>query len=207
MKKIEKGFSLIEVLAAVTILAGVLFSVSRIISASYLYASMVSNIYLGTELAQLKMHEIEEILKEDGIPETEFEDRGTFDNPEYDAFRWEYTIRRVFFPLPDLSPGRDDVGGYQDQAAGMLSLARGNIEDFFRDRIRKLTLTVSWGSGKRASEKVVFTYFLTTTGRAGEFRQHEGKKQETAPSGEPGSLGVPPGRLQQQRPGTVPGRR
>jgi len=174
MKKIEKGFSLLEVLAAVTILAGVLFSVARIVSASYLYASKIQNIYLGTELARLKMHDIEEILKEDGIPETEFEDEGDFDREEYRDFKWKYSIKRVFLPLPDFNPGSDNVGGYQEQAAGMLGMAKGNIEDFFKERIRKLTLTVYWGKGEKQSEKVVFTHFLTTLGAAGEFKQSQG---------------------------------
>jgi len=197
MKKREKGFSLLEVLAAVTILSGVLFSVARIVSASYLYASKIQNIYLGTELARLKMHEIEEILKEDGIPETEFEDEGNFDRQEYNDFKWKYSIKRVFLPLPDFSPGSDDAGGYQEQAAGMLSIAKGNIEDFFKERIRKLTLTVYWGKGEKASEKVVFTHFITTLGAAGEFRQSTGKNPN-----------VPPGALQPKKsaPPATPGR-
>ncbi len=196
----QKGFSLLEVLAAVVILAGVLFSVARIVSASYLYASKIQNIYLGTELARLKMHDIEVMLKEEGVPETEFEDEGTFDRQEHRDFRWKYSINRVFIPLPDFSPGSGDVGGYQEQAAGFMGMARGNIEDFFKERIRKLTLTVYWGKGEKQSEKVVFTYFLTTLGQAGEFQQKEPAPQRPGPM-QPRKTAPPkpPGRFDQKR--------
>jgi prepilin-type N-terminal cleavage/methylation domain-containing protein len=196
----QKGFSLLEVLAAVTILAGVLFSVARIVSASYLYASKIQYIYLGTELARLKMHDIEVYLKEEGIPNDEFEDEGDFDRDEYRDFKWKYSIKRVFIPLPDFNPGGDDVGGYQEQAVGMMGMAKGNIEDFFKERIRKLTLKVYWGKGERESEKVVFTYFLTTLGQAGEFRQNMPKGRSPAPI-QPGknTPPVPPSRFEQKR--------
>lgn len=167
------GFSLVEVLAAIAILSGVLFAVSRIVSASYLYASKVHNIYLGTELCRLKLHDVQEILKEDGIPEDEREEEGTFDDREYEGFRWKYSIKRVFMPLPDFSTDADD-GSYMDQASGMLSLAKGNIEDFFKDRIRKLTVSVMWDEGVKESEKVVFTLFLTTDKNAKTFQQYTG---------------------------------
>ena len=174
-RALNKGFSLIEVLAAITILSGVLFAASRIISASYIYASKVHNIYLGTELCRLKLHDVEEIIKEDGLPEDETEEEGEFDDREYEGFRWKYSIKRVFIPLPDFSTDADD-GSYLDQSASMLSLAKGNIEDFFKERIRKLTVSVFWDEGVKESEKVVFTVFLTTDGTVKTFQQYTGNK-------------------------------
>ena len=55
-----KGLSLLEVMVATMILAGTLLSITRIISSSYLYTERISNLYLGSELAQLKLHEIQE---------------------------------------------------------------------------------------------------------------------------------------------------
>ncbi|MBR4531844.1 prepilin-type N-terminal cleavage/methylation domain-containing protein [bacterium] len=169
----KKGFSLIEVLAAITILSGVLFAASRIISASYIYASKVHNIYLGTELCRLKLHDVEEIIKQDGLPDDETEEEGDFEDREYEGFRWKYSIKRVFIPLPDFSTSADD-GSYLDQSASMLSLAKGNIEDFFKERICKLTVSVFWGEGLKESEKVVFTVFLTTDGTVRTFQQYNG---------------------------------
>ena len=172
-EQIIKGFSLIEVLAAITILSGVLFAASRIISASYIYASKVHNIYLGTELCRLKLHDVEEIIRQDGLPDDETEESGDFEEREYEGFRWKYSIKRVFIPLPDFSTDADD-GSYLDQSASMLSLAKGNIEDFFKERIRKLTVSVLWGEGLKESEKVVFTVFLTTDGTVKTFQQYTG---------------------------------
>ncbi|MCK5808615.1 type II secretion system protein [bacterium] len=160
------GFTLLEVMMATVILSGTLIALSRIISSSYLYTEKISRIYVGTELAWFKLHEIEETLRKDGIPSDEYEEEGEFDDRPFKAFHWKYTIKKVYVPLPDLAPSSDDQGGQQAQAAGMLDMVRGNIEDFFKSRIRKMTLTVWWNGGKRNSEKVVFTKFLDTSGQS-----------------------------------------
>lgn len=188
---LNKGFSLIEVLAAVTILSGVLFAASRIISASYIYASKVHNIYLGTELCRLKLHDVEEIIKQDGLPEDETEEEGDFEDREYEGFRWKYSIKRVFIPLPDFSTSADD-GSYLDQSASMLSLAKGNIEDFFKERIRKLTVSVFWDEGVRESEKVVFTVFMTTNGTVKTFQQYNGGNSNNGKGGKGNKNGNTP---------------
>ena len=188
---LNRGFSLIEVLAAITILSGVLFAASRIISASYIYASKVHNIYLGTELCRLKLHDVEEIIKQDGLPDDETEEEGDFEDREYEGFRWKYSIKRVFIPLPDFSTSADD-GSYLDQSASMLSLAKGNIEDFFKERIRKLTVSVFWGEGVKESEKVVFTVFLTTDGTVKTFQQYSGGNSGNSGKGGKGKGGDAP---------------
>lgn len=190
----RKGFSLIEVLAAVTILSGVLFAVTRIISSSYLYASKIDNIYLGTELARLKLHDVELKIEEDGLPEMELEEEGEFEEEAYEGFKWKYSIKKVFIPLPDFTAGDTGAEGQQEQAASMLSLAKGNIEDFFKERIRKLTLIVYWGKGEKESEKVEFTIFLTTEGTVKGFQQYQGGGKSGAPAGNTS----PPGRLFQK---------
>ena len=183
-----QGFSLIEVLAAITILSGVLFAASRIISASYIYASKVHNIYLGTELCRLKLHDVEEIIKQEGLPDDETEEEGEFEDREYEGFRWKYSVKRVFIPLPDFSTSAED-GSYLDQSASMLSLAKGNIEDFFKERIRKLTVSVFWGEGVKESEKVVFTVFLTTDGTVKTFQQYTGDSKGNKGKGGKGGKG------------------
>ncbi len=159
------GFTLLEVMVATVILSGTLVALSRIISSSYLYTEKIEKIYIGTELAWLKMHDIDESIRKDGIPESDYEEEGDFDDEAFKGFRWKYTVKKVYIPLPDLSPGSNDEGGEQAQAVGMLDMVRGNIEDFFKSRIRKLTLIVWWDGGKKNSEKVVFTRFLDTSGR------------------------------------------
>ena len=174
------AFTLLEVMMATVILSGTLISISRIISASYLYTEKISRIYVGTELAWLKLHEIEETLRKDGIPSDEYEEEGEFDDRPFKAFRWKYEIKKVYIPLPDLAPSGDDEGGQQAQAAGMLDMVRGNIEDFFKSRIRKMTLTVWWNGGKKNSEKVVFTRFLDTSGQT--FQDTNKQLNPNAPS-------------------------
>ncbi|HNT27418.1 MAG TPA: type II secretion system protein [bacterium] len=168
----ESGFSLLEVTVAIAILAGLLISMARIVSHSYYYTERVADIYLGTELARLKMHEIEEEIKKDGIPTADKEDEGDFDEQAYEGFKWHYSIKRVHIPLPDVS-GSDlsGVESGQAQAADLVGGAKSMIEDFIKEKIRKLTLEVFWDEGKKESEKVTFVMFIPADTSAKEFQQ------------------------------------
>jgi len=159
-KGFSQGFSLLEVVIAVVILAGGMLAVSRITSASYTYSSKVDNIYLGTELAWLKLSEIELDIEKNGIPDGGKEEEGEFEDESYKGIKWKYSIKMVRFSMPEMSSG--DESGNQDveQAKSAMGFIEGPIEDFIRENIRKLTLKVYWGDGDRESEKVVFTKFL-----------------------------------------------
>ncbi len=172
-----KGFSLLEVTIAIVILAGALIGISRIISSSYIYAAKIENIYKGTELAWIKLHEIDEDIKKNGIPEVGLvgkEEDGVFEDKAYEGFKWKYSIKKVYIPIPDLSAPSTGEESDTEKAGDMISGVKPLIEDFFKERIRKLTLIVSWGEGKMESEKVTFTIFLTTDGTTTEFKQGSG---------------------------------
>lgn len=175
-----RGFSLLEVMAAITILAGLLIAVTRIVSHSYYYTERVASIYLGTELARIKMHDVEEMIKKDGIPTADKEEEGEFEEKAYQGFKWRYSIKRVHIPLPDVGgtvatgeAGETDQG----QAADLLSGAKSMIEDFIKEKIRKLTIEVWWGEGKRESERVTFVLFIPADQGIREFQQSGGAIQ------------------------------
>ncbi len=175
-----RGFSLLEVMAAITILAGLLIAVTRIVSHSYYYTERVAAIYLGTELARLKMHDVEEMIKKDGIPTADKEEEGEFEEKAYQGFKWRYAIKRVHIPLPDVggSLATGEAGETdQGQAADLLSGAKSMIEDFIKEKVRKLTVEVWWGEGKRESERVTFVLFIPADQGMQEFRQGGGAIQ------------------------------
>ncbi|MFO7734904.1 MAG: type II secretion system protein [bacterium] len=186
----KRAFSLLEVMVATAILAGTMIAVSRIVSASYLYNQKVRKIYLGTELAWKKLHDVQLWIDENGVPSDKITEEGDFDEAAYEGFRWEWSIVKVFLPLPDVSTSDQD-GGYMEESASMLMGAKGMIEDFFEARIRKLTLKVMWDGGERASENVEFTIFLPADGQMEKFQQ--------APSGPPGAGGKTPSAPSQQK--------
>ena len=169
-----RGFSLLEVMAAITILAGLLIAMTRIVSHSYYYTERVASLYLGTELARLKMHEIEEMIKKDGIPTADKEEEGDFEEKAYQGFKWRYSIKRVHIPIPDVGgvlPAGEAGETDQGKAADLLSGAKSMIEDFVKEKIRKLTLEVWWGEGKRESERVTFVLFIPADQSIHEFQQ------------------------------------
>lgn len=186
------GFSLLEVTVAIAILAGLLLSVSRIVSHSYYYTERVADIYLGTELARLKLHDIEVDIKKDGLPTADKEEEGDFDEKAYEGFKWRYSIKRVHIPIPDISGGSatgEVEQSAQDQGADLLMGAKSMIEDFIKEKIRKLTLEVWWGEGKRESERVTFVVFIPADTTVQEFQQ--GGSQQGGQPGQQGSKRPP----------------
>ncbi len=219
--RIVQGFSLLEVMAAITILAGLLLAVTRIVSHSYSYTERVAAIYLGTELARLKMHEVEEMIKKDGIPTADKEEEGQFEEKAYRDFKWRYAIKRVHIPIPDVGgslttgeAGETDEG----KAADFLSGAKSMIEDFIKERIRKLTVEVWWGEGKRESERVTFVLFITADQGIRGFEQGGGaiqpggrqppggsRKWFNTPSERPAGAPGAPNPAMRPMPGALPG--
>ncbi len=129
------GFTLIEIMVAVSILA-----ISMTVLVSFSGNSMIRSgraeaLTIGTMLAREKMAEIEiEIAR--GVEKGEFpEDKsesGEFEEP-FEDYRWEMEIRRVELPAPVVG----EEGGVQDMVAQQLTKEIGNT-------VRELKLNVIW---------------------------------------------------------------
>ncbi len=169
----RKGFTLLEAVIAIVILAGTLVSISRIVMYSYRYSEKVEKIYQGTELAWLKMHDVDVEIDKNGIPTMDKEEEGDFEDNLYEGFRWYYSIKKVYMPMPDLNVGSeaDDVNDEMTEAASTLSMVQPMIEDFFKVRVRKLTVKIMWGEGVKESEKVELTKFINVPGTVTDFSQ------------------------------------
>lgn len=169
----RRGFTLLEAVIAIVILAGTLVSISRIVMYSYRYSEKVEKLYQGTELAWLKMHDVDVYILENGVPTMDREEEGDFEDDSYENFRWYYAIKKVYMPMPDLNMGSeaDDVNSDMTEAASTLSMVTPLIEDFFKVRVRKLTVKVMWGEGVKESEKVELTKFINVPGTVTDFSQ------------------------------------
>lgn len=133
----QNGFTLLEVMIAVAILAVSLLALMNFQSHSLLASARAQKIEIATLLARQKMGEL--LLDiEQGIPKGEFpdekEESGTFEEAQYPDFFWQLKIKKVELPTPALPEGSGEVLA---QAIQMLS-------DELARSAREIRLTVGW---------------------------------------------------------------
>ena len=144
--KVRQGFTLLEVMVSVTILAISLTVLMHLTGNTLIASGRAERMTIATMLARQKMTEIEIQLAKDmkrgEFPEERSED-GEFDEP-FDDFRWKMEIRKVELPAPVTG----EKGSIQDMVSRQLT------KEIARS-VRELALTVSWGElGEEQSVEV-----------------------------------------------------
>ena len=120
----RRGFTLLEVMVALGILAGALLAVSEIVSGALRNHVRARNLEVATLLARGKMVALEEQYADKGFKTFDEEEDGTFDDEGHPEVRW-----RVAVKMPTVELGADQVvnllTGSSDRIAGLLSAIGG----------------------------------------------------------------------------------
>lgn len=176
------GFSLLEVMVALAILAVALVILLEVSTRNVRSAHEVKMLTIATELARGKMLDIEEDLLHEGFQEMVETLEGDFDEEGYPKFTWEAAIEKVELPeAGDLAAGAQQTGepgaegdsplagfmpmtGTSQDATAMAGT--GQVLAMFplfkpvlEQAIRKVTLTVKWKVGAQNEQMVVVCYF------------------------------------------------
>jgi len=133
----NNGFSLLEVMIAVAILAVSLLAFMNFQSQSLMAAGRAQRISIATLLARQKMVQV--LLEvEQGIPRGDFpderEEEGVFEEELYPDYFWKLTINKFELPTPELG---EEQGEILVRALNILS------EELTRSS-REVRLTVGW---------------------------------------------------------------
>lgn len=172
------GYTLMEVLIAMTILAVVL-TVLLGTQASYTRVGASANeTAVASLLGRAKMLDIESEMAADGLQDSDQEDSGNFGDEGFSYYKWEYLIQVVELDEGAseallsqangqlFGEGADGGGGtFTGNAAfsSYLPLVVGLIPDFINrigEKIRKVTLTITW-EGARGPQKLVLVQYVT----------------------------------------------
>ena len=145
----KKGFSLLEVMVAIAILAIALLALVNFQGQSMFVYGRAEKLSLATFLAREKMAEVLLQLDKEKFQQGSFsEDKsesGTFEKP-YEEYKWEYKLRKVTFPAPEGAEAQ------QDPMMAMVGLVSVQLKEL----VREVKLTITWQElGKDQSLDVV----------------------------------------------------
>jgi len=185
------GFTLLEVVIALTILATALFVLVESQASAVLMTQDGARTATGSYLAQQKMTEALLRLEKEGFRESDVDEQGDFEDfgdvglaeqvdfgDAYDGYSWAYTIRRVNLALGDVAGSAEQlqaVGlGPSEEATqasgtnplngdlGMLGVQPDTISDELAKYIREVRVTVWWGEEPKSDEACVDCIELVT---------------------------------------------
>lgn len=142
----EGGFSLLEIMIAVAILASSFVVLLSSAGNSYLTSGRAERLTPAVNLTRQKMTELEINFEKDmaknKFPDEDREENGIFDEP-FDDYRWSYTVKKVEIPaLPAKEGELALVADYMK-----------TVTDQISKQVREVKLTVTWGDKNVPLEK------------------------------------------------------
>ncbi len=155
--KTQKGFSLIEVLIALSVIAGSLIVVSMAWSTSNLRLKKMKLNHQVAYLLDLKVAELERRYRNEIslLPEEDSGDFETLDT-NYKDYTWSMVSKK--FELPDLGPLLAQQGG--DTQNPMMSMILKQMTEFFNQSVRELTVTVIYTQKKNTVKYSASTFLI-----------------------------------------------
>ncbi len=154
--KSQRGFSLIEVLIALSVMAGSLLVVSMAWSTSNLRLKKMKTNYQVAYLMDYKVSELERLYRNELtlLPEEEegdFADLSTV----YKDYTWKLVSKK--FELPDLTPL---LSQNQETANPMMSMILKQMTEFFNQSVKELTVTIIYKYKKNTVQYSASTFLI-----------------------------------------------
>lgn len=163
MKRIgSNGFSLLEVMIAVAILAVSLMAIFSLQSTSLMGSARAQKISIATQLAREKMARV--LIELDaGMVKGEFpdekEESGAFEEEKFPDYTWKVSVKKVEIPAPPASAGSPAQEGNSDVMGQIFEMVSKQLSESSRE----VKLTVGWtedGSDEKEIGIVLTTHIV-----------------------------------------------
>jgi prepilin-type N-terminal cleavage/methylation domain-containing protein len=169
---VAAGFTLLEVMVALAILAMTLVVLLEIVTNNVRATNHAKMTTSATFLARAKMVEIEDIVLENGFSEDDESESGTFKDLGSPGFRWEYTIERIDLPTDmaqkTQAQAQDQTQSAKDPMSMMTGFLGGMMSSFIepiriglQESVRKVTVRVLWDENGRPNQNMEVVQYLT----------------------------------------------
>jgi prepilin-type N-terminal cleavage/methylation domain-containing protein len=171
----EGGFSLLEVLVSLAILAMSLVIVSRIVTGNVSASNHARMTTAATFLARCRISMMEQSLLEYGFAELDGELTGTFSEEGFSRFRWYSNVERIELPADSTQKVQqaattatlstnpmEMLSGFM---GGFMATLMDPIRLGLQESVRKLTVRVQWDEAGKPEQSFEVVSFLTDPAR------------------------------------------
>jgi general secretion pathway protein I len=172
MRKADSGFTLLEIMVAVAILASTLVVLLSIVTNNVRSTNHAKMTTAATFLARTKMVELEDEILDNGFTDNDEVKAGTFRDLGYPQFRFDTLIERIELPS-DLAQKARDQSTTQTQDSkdpmsmltgfmgGMMSSFIDPVRLGLQESVRKVTVRVLWDEHGRRDQSFEVVQYLT----------------------------------------------
>jgi general secretion pathway protein I len=175
------GFTLLEVMVALAILAASLVAISEVVGGALRNHVRARQLDVATLLARGKMVEVQAELERKGFRDFDESDEGTFEADGHPEVRWKLEVRRPavelgakgvlaalaggktleeLLPPPDKAP---QLAPLQAAMSATIQNLLTRIGEQLKSTVREVRLTVSWQDGRTVESFDVATHLVVTT--------------------------------------------
>ncbi len=181
-RRSARGFTLLEVMVAIALLALGLVLLLSVQARSIQLAQQARNMSVATGLARAKLYDCTQDLLKKGFSIGDYNEEGDFSDEEMESFYWECHAYQPDLPVADvtdvtqgLTQGAAALAGGSDSAnagmaeqaagmgAGMLAPVMSQISSVVGESIRELVVIVRWREGELWEELRVTTHVIDKT--------------------------------------------
>jgi general secretion pathway protein I len=180
-RRAARGFTLLEVMVALAILAGALLALSDVVGGALRNHVRAQQLEVATLLARGRMVALEEGFERTGFRDFDQTEEGTFEEEGHPEIRWKAEVVKPEVDLSaqkilamltgseDLSalipsPTGEDGTSVQDPRAALLSgLVQNQLTAFgevMKKGVREVRLTISWNEGQTERSFTVVAHLV-----------------------------------------------
>jgi prepilin-type N-terminal cleavage/methylation domain-containing protein len=169
------GFTLLEVMVALAILASTLVVLLQIITNNVRATNHAKLTTAATLLARAKMTDIEDGVLENGFSTDNETAKGTFKDQGFADFSWDSVIERIELPTDmkqlaeqktsDDSKSKDPMQALTGMMGGLMSTFMEPIRIGLEESVRRVTLTITWNEIGRRDQTLQIVTFLTDSAK------------------------------------------
>lgn len=167
----SSGFTLLEVMAALAILALTLVVLLNIITNNVRATTHSHMITTATLLARGKMVSMEDTIIEKGFQDLTEEAEGTFEEEGFPLFSWTSVVQKIELPSDigakaqqsagEASQKKDPMQALTGMIGGMMGMFIEPIRVGLEESVRRVTLRVFWNERGRPEQSVDVVMYAT----------------------------------------------
>jgi prepilin-type N-terminal cleavage/methylation domain-containing protein len=167
----QAGFSLLEVMVSLAILAIALVALTRTVTSDVRATHHARMVTAATFLARAKISALEQSILEVGFSEMEGEDDGDFTDEGFPHFKWYAAVERI--KLPSGSTQQVEQAAHQKmQSTNPMDILSGFMGSFMttlmepirvalEESVRRATVKVKWTEPGRPEQSFEVVNFMT----------------------------------------------